>query len=129
MKIAMGQCLDRLELCGLEVMCVIGERPEERDMEQTLKVDVCLEYDMSRVVASDALCDAVDYAALAEKVRLVLRQAKCRMIECAAERVAEVCMAEPLVLAARVRVEKTGGVPGMRAAAVEIRRHREEAGS
>ena len=115
---------DKLELCGLEVACVIGDRPEERRREQTLTVDVSLACDLAAAGASDALCDTVDYAALAASIRTVLRQARCHMIEGAAACVARVCLADPRVTEVRVRVAKSGAVPGLRAAAVEIVRGR-----
>jgi dihydroneopterin aldolase len=117
---------DRLELCGLEVACVIGDRPEERRREQRLVVDASLTLDLSAVGASDALADTVDYAALSQTIREALRSARCRMIECAAARVAQVCLADPRVAEVRVRIEKPGVLPGLRAAAVEIVRRREE---
>lgn len=117
---------DTLELCGLEVVCVIGDRPEERGREQRLTVDVALSFDLSAVSRSDALADTVDYVALAAAIREELRRARCRMIECAASRVAQVCLADPRVAAARVRVEKPGVIPGMRAAAAEVVRRRAE---
>lgn len=120
---------DTLELCGLEVACVIGDRPEERDREQRLTVDVALSLDLAPAAASDALGDTVDYAALAETLRGALRQARCRMIEAAAERVAQTCLADPRVRSVRVRVEKSGAVPGLRAAAVTIVRGRDGAAS
>jgi len=120
---------DTLELCGLEVACVIGDRPEERDREQRLTVDVALSLDLAPAAASDALGDTVDYAALAEALRGALRQARCRMIEAAAERVALTCLADPRVRNVRVRVEKPGAVPGLRAAAVTIVRGRDETAS
>ena len=122
----MGNKVDKLELRGLEVACVIGDRPEERDREQTLTVDVSLSLDFSAVAGSDALCDTVDYVVLADAVRAALRQARCRMLERAAECVARVCLADPRVAEARVRVEKPGVIPGLRAAAVEITRQRAE---
>jgi len=118
--------MDKLELCGLEVVCVIGDRPEERCREQRLTVDVALSLDFSDVGRSDALSDTVDYAALAAAIREELRRARCRMIESAASRVARVCLTDPRVAAARVRVEKPGVIPGMRGAAVEIVRRRAE---
>ena len=119
----MGDTSDRLELCGLEVLCVIGDLPEERCREQRLSVDVALSCgDLSAAAASDALCDTVDYAALAAAIRAALRQARCRMLERAAECVARVCLAEPRVSGVRVRVEKAGAVAGLRAAAVTIER-------
>jgi dihydroneopterin aldolase len=118
---------DRLELCGLEVFCVIGDLPQERDREQALKVDVELRLDLRPAGASDRLKDTVDYAALAEAVRTSLRQARFHMIEAAAQRVAEVCLLDRRVAAVRVRVEKRGAVSGLQAAAVVLTRERPEA--
>lgn len=116
--------LDTLELCGLEVACVIGDRPEERDREQRLVVDVVLSLDLASAGASDALADTVDYAALAGSVRAALRAARYRMIESAAECVARACLADSRVRSVRVRVEKPGAIAGLRAAAVVIERER-----
>lgn len=118
--------MDRLELCGLEVACVIGDLPEERVREQVLIVDVSLALGLSAVAGSDALCDTVDYVALSASIREALRQSRCRMIECAAECVARACLADSRVAEARVRVEKPGVIPGLRAAAVVITRKRTE---
>ena len=118
--------MDQLELCGLEVACVIGDRPEERLREQRLMVDVSLSLDLSAVAGSDALCDTVDYAALTETIRTALRHARCHMVECAADCVARVCLADSRVTAVRVRVEKSGAISGLRAAAVQITRKRTE---
>lgn len=99
-----------LELNGLEIDCVIGELPEERVRNQRLSLDMRL-----RIVddssESDDLSDTVDYAALAESVRIALVSAECRMIERAAKVVYEVCIADPKVISAEVKVTKSGAVP------------------
>jgi len=118
--------VDQLELCGLEVVCVIGDQPEERRREQRLMVDVSLDLDLSAAAKNDALADTVDYVALAAAIRNDLHQARCHMIECAAERVARVCLADVRVAVVRVRIEKSGVIPGLRAAAVQILRKRTE---
>lgn len=118
---------DRLELLGLEVACVIGDRPEERGREQRLMVDVSLACDLAAAGTSDDLRDTVDYAALAAAIRAALRAARCRMIERAAECVARVCLDDPRVRSVRVRVEKRGAVPGLRAAAATVTRERDGA--
>lgn len=118
---------ERLELNGLEVECVIGDLPEERGREQRIMLDLVLTCDLSAACGSDALCDTVDYAALAEAIRREVRAARCRMIERVAELAAQVCLADPRVAEVRVRVAKAGAVPGLRAAAVEIERVRDGA--
>ena len=116
---------DRLELLGLEVACVIGDLPEERGREQRLLVDVSLACDLAAAGTSDDLRDTVDYAALAAAIRTALRAARCRMIERAAECVARVCLDDPRVRSVRVRVEKRGAVPGLRAAVATVTRERD----
>lgn len=102
----------KLKLNGLDVDCVIGERADERMRLQTLRVDV--ELTVPDVVAeTDELADAVDYAVLAERIRVALVAAKCRMIERAARIVHDVCRAEEKVLSATVSVTKCGAVPGL----------------
>ncbi|MDD4102636.1 MAG: dihydroneopterin aldolase [Kiritimatiellae bacterium] len=115
---------DRLELNGLEIDCVIGDQPEERGREQRIVLDLVLNCDLSVAGASDALCDTVDYAVLAETIRLKARAARCRMIESVAELAARVCLAEPRVTEVCVRVEKAGAVPGLGSAAVVVTRAR-----
>jgi dihydroneopterin aldolase len=99
-----------LELNGLEVDCVIGERPEERVRNQRLSLDVRL-WISDDSAESDELSDTADYAALAEEIRAALVSAECRMIERAAKLAHEVCMANPRVFSAEVKVTKTGAIP------------------
>ncbi len=109
----------KLEVDGIEVPCVIGERPDERHRTQLLRVDVALEIGAA-AAESDELSDTVDYAALAARIRAALQKARCRMIERAARVALDVCRAEPQVAGARVRVEKRGTVPGLASAAVTL---------
>lgn len=107
-------------LNGIEVDCVIGERPDERCRDQRLVVDVVLSVDAT-ADETDELCDTVDYAALVDRIRSVLIDAKCKMIERAARLVLEACRAEPKVSYADVTVTKSGAVPCMKSASVRIK--------
>lgn len=114
--------LDQLELRGLEVFCIIGDLPHERRLEQLLLLDVILFCDLAAVCSSDSLSDTIDYANLSEEIRRQLRQARCRMIEYAAEQVAQLCLRHPMVKRVRVHLQKSGCVTGLRAAAITIER-------
>ena len=103
----------KLRLNGIEVDCVIGDRPDERDRVQCLVVDVELEIP-DTAAETDELADTVDYAALSERIRAALVAAKCRMIE----RAAKVVYDALPVRAAKVVVTKTGAVPGLASASV-----------
>ena len=105
----------KLKLNGIEVACVIGERPDERTRVQRLRVDVELTVP-DRAAETDELGDTVDYAGLAEKIRAALTAAKCKMIERAAKVVYDVCREDGKVGAAVVTVTKSGAVPGLESA-------------
>ena len=109
----------KLELNGIDVECIIGERPDERTRPQRLRVDVVLMVD-DKVAETDELADTVDYAALTERIRAALVEAKCRMIERAARVVADLCLKDAKVSAAKVRVVKGGAIPHLESAAAVI---------
>ena len=113
---------DLLRLNGIEVVCIIGDLPEERQREQRLVVDATLELDLSVAAASDTLADTMDYAALTRRIRERLRGAKCRLVERAAALVLEECLADARVLRATVAVRKSGCVPGLASAEVVLSR-------
>jgi len=85
---------DHVSVRDLSVAAVIGVHPWERETEQTLIVSVDLAADVRKAAASDDLADALDYSAVAETITAVLREGKFRLIETAAERVAERLLAD-----------------------------------
>ena len=91
-----------LRLNGIDVDCVIGERPDERTRLQTLRVDIELEIP-DDAAETDSLSDTVDYAALTE-------------IERAAKIVKDICLSDAKVRAAKVSVTKSGAVPHLESA-------------
>ena len=109
----------KLELNGIDVDCIIGERPDERTRPQRLRVDVVLTI-VDAVTETDELSDTVDYAALTESIRAALVAAKCRMIERAARVVCDLCLADAKVSEASVRVTKSGAIEHLESAAAAI---------
>lgn len=109
-----------LEIKGIEIDCVIGERPDERMRLQRLRVDVRLAIG-DKAAETDRLEDTVDYVALADRIRSRLTEAKCRMIERAAAIAAEAARSFPGVISAEVSVTKSGAVPGIASATATMR--------
>jgi dihydroneopterin aldolase len=85
---------DYVSVRDLAVSVVIGVHPWEREIEQTLLVSVNMAADVRKAAASDELADALDYSAVAETIAAVLREGKFRLIETAAERVADRLLAD-----------------------------------
>lgn len=113
-----------LRLNNIDVDCVIGERADERERLQRLRVDAELTVG-DAAAESDRLADTVDYAALTEKIRAALVAAKCQMIERAAKVVAEACLADAKVSHVRAMVTKSGAIAHLESAAAVVEEERE----
>ena len=85
---------DYVSVRDLAVQAVIGVHDWEREIEQRLVVSVDMQTDVRAAAASDDLAGALDYSAVAETIAAVLREGKFRLIETAAERVAERLLAD-----------------------------------
>ncbi|MBO7206258.1 MAG: dihydroneopterin aldolase [Kiritimatiellae bacterium] len=109
-----------LSLNGLEVDCIIGERPDERERLQRLVIDAELEISPA-AAKSDNLADTADYATLAEKISARLKEAKCMMIERAAYLAALICLEDKAVVSVGLKVTKAGAIEGLRSASVTVR--------
>jgi len=113
---------DRITLSRVAVDCIVGVYDRERNQPQRVYVDVTFETDASRVARSDSLDAAVDYHAMSRVVRDTLVEGRFRMIETAAEAVAERCLDGFGVEAVDVRVHKPGAIDFVGDVTVEIRR-------
>lgn len=109
----------RLTLDGLEVDCVIGDRPDERTNLQRLVVDAVLEISPASAL-SDDLADTADYAALAAKITACLKEAECMMIERAAYLAALVCLEDKAVVSVELKVTKSGAIKGLKSASATV---------
>jgi dihydroneopterin aldolase len=86
---SLGAVTDYVSVRDLGVAAVIGVHDWEREIEQTLLVSVDMAADVRKAAVSDDLADALDYSAVAATIAAVLREGKFRLIETAAERVAQ----------------------------------------
>jgi dihydroneopterin aldolase len=75
--------------------------------------------------ARDDLSRVVDYEAVADRVRAIVRSGHVRLVETLAERLAEACMEDVRVRIVRIRVEKLDIFEDTASVGVEIERRRE----
>ncbi len=73
-------------------------------------------------VGADELGRVVDYEAIVNRVRALVAAGHVQLVETLAERLAEICLADPRVLAARVRLEKLDVFADAASAGVEVER-------
>jgi dihydroneopterin aldolase len=98
--------MDTISIQGLSVPAVIGVHDWEREITQTLVVSVEMAADVRSAAQHDDLADALDYSAVARTIAAVVRDGRFRLIETAAERVAERLLADHPVAWLRLEVRK-----------------------
>jgi dihydroneopterin aldolase len=102
--------VDIVYISGLRAQAVIGVYEWERHVRQTLVVDLEMASDTARAAASDAIADALDYAAISQRVLALVEASHYQLIESLAEDVARVVMREFGVSWLKVRIAKPGAV-------------------
>ena len=97
---------DRIALRGLRAHGRHGVYDFERERGQMFRVDAVLELDTRPAAAGDDLDRTVNYAELAQQLYAVLSGEPVSLLETLAQRLADVCLAHPLVGAVEITVHK-----------------------
>ena len=97
---------DQIAVRGLTAHAHHGVYAFEREKGQTFSVDAVLDVDTSPAAAADDLALTVNYAELAQQLHAVLTGEPVDLLETLAQRLADVCLANPLVDAVQIVVHK-----------------------
>ncbi|NEK60559.1 dihydroneopterin aldolase [Geodermatophilus sabuli] len=97
---------DRIAVRGLTAHAHHGVYAFEREQGQTFRVDAVLELDTIPAAAGDDLERTVNYAELAQRLHAVLTGEPVDLLETLAQRLVDVCLADPLVDAVEITVHK-----------------------
>ena len=108
----------------LELSAEIGVHRHERRRSQPVRINIDLRVGESEAPVADRLENVLDYEVLVSGVKDIVARGHIRLVETLAEMVAMMCLADPRVHSARVRVEKLNVVPEAASVGVEIERTR-----
>lgn len=97
---------DRIALSGLRVRGRHGVLPQERRDGQDFVVDAVLHLDLRAAGEHDDLTRTVHYGELAQALAAVVAGEPVDLLETLAQRLADVCLADPRVECAEVTVHK-----------------------
>lgn len=114
--------MDRILIEGLEVRTVIGIYDWEREIRQTVRLDMEMAWDISRAGASDDISDTLDYKAVSKRLIAFVEGSSFGLIEALAEACARIVLKEFHVPWMRLKLSKPGAVRGSENVAVVIER-------
>jgi FolB domain-containing protein len=116
--------LDRIQIAGIEIACVIGINEWERLVRQRIQVDVTLHADLSAAGRSDDIEDTVNYRTISQRIVSEISDSKFGLVEALAEHVAKICLENPRVQKVDVSVRKPGAVRHAAFVGVDITRNK-----
>jgi 7,8-dihydroneopterin aldolase/epimerase/oxygenase len=106
----------------LDCMALIGIYDHEKVSKQRIIVNIDLSVEEGS--GDDDIGHVVSYEIVVKKVEAILEAGHINLVETLCDRIAESCLKDKRVVAARVRVEKPDIIPNARSVGVEIERVR-----
>ncbi len=114
--------MDIIYLNDLRIETVIGVYDWEREIRQTVILDLEMGFDIRKAAASDDLADTLNYKAVAKRLIEFVGQSEFQLVESLAERCAAIVREEFGVEWVRLRLNKKGAVRGATDVGVIIER-------
>jgi len=114
----------RVFVRDLALDAFVGAYDHERRAKQPIRLDLDLDVVEPSDPTSDRLETVVCYDKMVRGVKAILAEGHIQLVETLAERVAAMALAHPMVIAARVRVEKPNAIAEAAAVGVEIERRK-----
>ena len=101
---------------------VIGIWEWERNIRQTVSIDLDMSADISKAAESDSVDDTLNYKLVAKRLQQFVGDSSFQLVETLAEKVAAIVLDEFDVAWVRVRVNKPGAIRGAKDVGVIIER-------
>ncbi len=114
--------MDLILIEGLEVRTVIGIYDWEREIRQTVRLDIEMAWDISKAGETDNIEDTLDYKAVSKRLIGFIEASEFGLIESLAEHCARIILDEFKVPWLRLKMSKPGAVRGSENVAVMIER-------
>ena len=114
--------MDIIYLHDLAIDCVIGAWDWEREITQTVYIDLDMAWDISKAGKSDDLEDTLSYKEVSKEVSELVVERKFQLVETMATEVAALLLDQFKVPWCRVRINKKGAVSSAQDVGVIIER-------
>lgn len=114
--------MDKIFLRGLKVPATIGIFEWERQIRQTLCIDLEIATDLATAAANDQLDNALDYKSISKYIQDFVSESQYQLIETLAHNLAKALMQEFDIKWLRLCLNKVGAIRGAEGVGVLIER-------
>ncbi len=114
--------MDIVYIRDLKIDTIIGVNDWEREVRQTVSLDLEMATDIHAAAETDDIADTIDYKAVAKRLINFVEGTDFQLVESIAERVSDIVREEFGVSWVRLRVSKPGAVTGAQDVGVVIER-------
>ena len=120
--------MDKIFIHALKSEAIIGIFDWERQVKQTVYVDLEMAIDVRKAAASDAIEDTLNYKRVAKRLVAFIEGSSFHLVETLAERIALLVLEEFGVESVRVVLSKPGALRSSRDVGVALERDRSDLG-
>ena len=114
--------MDKIFINDLQVETVIGIFDWEREIKQTISINLEMEFDISKAAKSDDINDSLDYKKVTKRIISLCEKANSYLVENLIEKIAQVVLKEFPVSKVTVSLEKPGALRGSKSVGITITR-------
>ena len=114
--------MDKIFINDLQVETVIGIFDWEREIKQTISINLEMEFDISKAAQSDDINDSLDYKKVSKRIISLCEKADSYLVENLIEKIAQVVLKEFPVSKVTVSLEKPGALRGSKSVGITITR-------
>ncbi len=118
--------MDIVYIRDLKIDTVIGIFDWERQIRQTVSLDLEMATDNKKAAATDQIKDALDYKAVAKRIINFVESSDFQLVETLAEKITEIVISEFNVPWVKLRLSKPGAIRGSKDVGIMIERSRTE---
>ena len=117
--------MDIIFIRNLKIATIIGVFDWERQVKQTVSIDLEMSADIRAAAATDQIDDTLNYKAVAKRLIAFVGESQFQLVETLAEKVAAIVLSEFNARWLRLTVHKPGAVRGADDVGVIIERQQE----
>jgi dihydroneopterin aldolase len=118
--------MDKIFIHALKAEAIIGIFDWERQVKQTVLIDVELSADIRKAALTDAIADTLNYKAVAKRILSFIEASQFHLVETLAEHIAMLVLEDFGVAWVSIKLSKPGAVRNSRDVGVDLERDRSQ---